>query len=92
MPDKTRNTIVDLTAQIGWIEGNDYHKFPGWQNVTDAMREAVALLKEQEPMKVEWHIGRAHCPSCGELFPRKKETKHIRFCSFCGQAVKWDEI
>lgn len=46
------------------------------------------LLKEQEPMKVEWHIGRAHCPSCGELFSQKKETQYIRFCSYCGQAVK----
>ena len=53
--------------------------------------DALFLLKEQEPKKVEWRIGRAHCPSCGELFPRKKETQYIRFCSFCGQAVKWDD-
>lgn len=53
--------------------------------------DALVLLKEQEPKKVEWRIGRAHCPSCGELFPRKKETQHIRFCNFCGQEVEWDE-
>lgn len=58
--------------------------------IGQAINGAIDLLKEHEPKKVEWRIGRAHCPSCGELFPRKKETQHIRFCSFCGQAVKWE--
>ena len=58
--------------------------------IGDLMAHALELLKEQEPTKVEWRIGRAHCPSCGKLFPRKKETQYIRFCSFCGQAVKWE--
>lgn len=58
--------------------------------IGQAINGAIDLLKEQEAKKVEWRIGRAHCPSCGELFPRKKETQYIRFCSFCGQAVKWE--
>lgn len=52
---------------------------------------AVSLLKEQEPKRAEWSTGRAHCPSCGELFPKKKDmTLYTRFCSFCGQKVKWE--
>ena len=48
MIDRVKNAVVNLGLQIGWIEGNDNHKFPGWKNVTDAMKEAQALLKEQE--------------------------------------------
>lgn len=55
------------------------------------MLDALKLLKEKEPKKPEWRVGRAHCSECGELFPKKKENQYIRFCSFCGQAVKWDD-
>ncbi len=37
--------IDDLQAQIDWIEGNDAHKFPGYGNVTFAIRRAVAVLR-----------------------------------------------
>ena len=47
--------------------------------------------KKQEQKKVEWRYGRAYCPECGELFPRKKDTQYIRFCSYCGQAVRWND-
>ena len=57
----------------------------------NSLTDAITLLKEQEPKRVEWSTGRAHCPSCGELFPKKKDmTLYTRFCSFCGQAVKWE--
>lgn len=65
----------------------------GWKNVDkiwDCSQQLKELLKEQEPKKPEWRVGRAHCPECGELFPKKKENQYIRFCSFCGQAVKWE--
>jgi hypothetical protein len=54
------------------------------------INDAIVLLKEQEPKNVTWSVGRAHCPSCGELFPKKKENQYIRFCSFCGQAVTFE--
>ena len=56
----------------------------------EALDMAIALLEEQEPKKVMWRIGRAHCPSCGELFRKQKENQYIRFCNYCGQAVKWE--
>ena len=48
--DRVKNAIIDLGHQIGWIEGNEHHQFPGWQNVTNAMREAASLLKEQQKL------------------------------------------
>ena len=40
-------TISNLEINIRWIEDNPQHQFPGWGNVTMAMRDAVELLKEQ---------------------------------------------
>ena len=42
------NVISDIEQQIRWIEEIECHKFPGWLNVTNAMRDALALLKEQD--------------------------------------------
>lgn len=60
-------------------------------NCANLVRDAMELLKEQEAKKVTWRVGRAHCPSCGELFPKKQDKQYIRFCNYCGQAVKWNE-
>ena len=112
------NVISNLEQQIRWIEEIECHKFPGWLNVTNAIRDALSMLKEydtqvqyrddhiaeyekeikrlnklvkeQEAQKVTWWVGRAHCPSCGELFPKKQDKQYIRFCNYCGQAVKWE--
>ena len=46
MPDR-QNTISNLETNIRWIEDHEQHQFPGWGNVTMAMRDAVELLKEQ---------------------------------------------
>ena len=54
------------------------------------IENAISMLKEQEPKSVYWRLGRAHCPSCGELFPKKQDKQYIRFCNWCGQAVKWE--
>jgi hypothetical protein len=68
-------------------DGCEYH---GSYDCTDKLKaDALALLKEQEAKNVTWRIGRAHCPSCGELFPKKQDKQYIRFCNYCGQAVKW---
>lgn len=65
----------------------------------ELMRDALELLKEQEPILLEnqhksgGHIINANspwisrCPKCG----KKIEGKQTRFCKYCGQAVKWDE-
>ena len=48
MPD-VEKVISDLEEQITWIRDNDFHKFPGWGHAVLAMRDAIAMLKAQEP-------------------------------------------
>ena len=58
----------------------------------EPMRDALALLKEQEPRNalniVKVHEGTlGNCPTCGsELMDYYNET----LCGRCGQAVKWE--
>ena len=42
------DVISNLEQQIRWIEEIECHKFPGWLNVTNAIRDALAMLKKQE--------------------------------------------
>ena len=98
MADRVKNAVVNLGLQIGWIEGNDNHKFPGWKNVTDAMKEAQALLKEQEAV-TEYVMDEFQptCKACGfrpfaGYIPSLEwmRERGFRFCPKCGQTVKWD--
>ena len=62
--------------------------------------QAVSMLKEQEPILLEnqhkpYGISTnanspwvSRCPRCD----KKVEGKQTRFCKYCGQAVKWNEI
>ena len=52
MPN-VEKVISDLEEQITWIRDNDFHKFPGWGHAVLAMRDALALLKAQEPRVVK---------------------------------------
>lgn len=49
------------------------------------LKDALALLKEQEPKPVgkEWN----ECPNCGKVL---SSIEHIHFCGMCGQAVEWE--
>lgn len=46
MPDMEK-VMADIEEQIAWIRDNDFHKFPGWGHAVLAMKDALALLKEQ---------------------------------------------
>lgn len=50
---------------------------------------AISLLKKQEPASPTREQGKAYCWKCGQMLPRKADRK-INYCSYCGQAVKWD--
>ena len=51
------------------------------------LRDAIALLKEQEPVKPirleNWY----KCPSCSGNI-----VSNMEYCPRCGRKVKWDEI
>lgn len=65
--------------------------------VVTIAKDALALLKEQEPILLEnqhkpYGINTnanspwiSRCPRCG----KKVEGKQTKFCKYCGQAVKW---
>lgn len=50
------------------------------------LREAVRLLKAQEPVfphMVDWSL--YECPKC-----KTRVDKTYKYCKCCGQAVKWE--
>lgn len=69
--------ISDIEQQIRWIEEIECHKFPGWLNVTNAMRDAIALLKEQEAENSK--ISNAYL----ELVGKASKQPHIVRCKKC---------
>lgn len=86
------NVIDNLEQNIRWIEEIECHQFPGWGNVTIAMRDAVELLKEQEPIQMKVledyvSIKIGECPKCKSFINNRTYPKS---CG-CGQKVKWDD-
>ena len=84
--------ISDIEQQIRWIEEIECHKFPGWLNVTNAMRVAIALLKKQEavvhpePSCEMTYITNCCCDLCGVQLIREDN-----FCRCCGKPIDWSK-
>lgn len=62
----------------------------------DAIREAIAFLKEQEPVKPRvGHDGWYRCGGCNNPIASGERVKHFyghpwpKYCEECGRAVKW---
>ena len=60
----------------------------------DLMRDALELLKEQEPVTWSYKYNCFTCSNCGldivdEVY--YMINKPINFCPTCGRKVKWDE-
>jgi hypothetical protein len=55
------------------------------------MRDALALLREQEPVKPKREVNEngqiLSCGNCGAWFAVQKQ----KFCHECGMAVKWND-
>ena len=58
------------------------------------LSDALALLKEQEPVKPyrdeEWPNGEYACGCCAQALFDKGKLMRPRFCPWCGRKVKWD--
>lgn len=53
------------------------------------LRSALALLKEQEAVKPRYIDGkRNHFIVCGNC--NTDLIRGVKYCSYCGKAVKWD--
>lgn len=82
--DEQRNKFLDE-----WVDSG---------GVNEAYNIAIAVLKKQEPKKVADMadsvvdgIEVGMCPSCSKAIVNHK-NKPTRFCRYCGQAVRWNEI
>lgn len=86
--------ISDIEQQIRWIEEIECHKFPGWLNVTNAMRDAIELLKKQDattfkPHYIDEYSKHFICGvECGACHKEISSTYH--YCPYCGRSVKWE--
>lgn len=70
----------------------DYHRFAGNNITADIADDALALLKEQEPVKPIKIIGEFSqiyvCGNCNKPVWYKGQA----YCVSCGRKVKWDGI
>ena len=87
------NTILNLEQNIRWIEDHERHQFPGWGNVTMAMRDAVEFMKEQEagfsPKEIKMYPNKVWaCGNCGHVAVGSADYK-AKYCPECGKKVQW---
>lgn len=69
-----------------------YYQCDGLSCHGPLMRDALALLKEQEPKMVVQTTSTIRCPGCGKQITSKGAIhREIKYCWKCGQAVKWND-
>lgn len=52
--------------------------------------DALALLREQEPVGVEKGIGYLYCGGCKTALAPLDWPKPWKFCPWCGKRVRWE--
>jgi len=53
-------------------------------------KEKLMAVKHDVPQMVMEYRNNYHCPKCEHMLSGKRKNTDIRFCSRCGQAVKWE--
>jgi len=84
MPDreKVRKTLIGISFALD---------MDGHHNDAQAVRDALALLKEQEPKMVVKTTSTIRCPGCGKQITNKGAIhRDIKYCWKCGQAIMWE--
>lgn len=93
-----REKVIKGLEEISDYFFNIYHRSKDREEINnakdrcDAVEDALAMLKEQEPIALSvcgepggysswWYL----CGKCGKPIDHKD-----RFCKRCGQAVKWE--
>lgn len=86
MSMKLETIISRLEILKNWLKRNG---FPGAKPAENALREAIKLIKRNEPIEpithpeTKYHYEIKECAVCGRMLNRG-----ARFCHMCGQAVK----
>lgn len=92
-----RTDIMANLEGLTWDDWRMYHSDSEVQNIAQsAFYLLIALLKEQEPMKVKTDMyGNAYCPWCStdRTIEMGAQRLHLgtQFCPYCGKAVKWND-
>ena len=93
MIDREKVIRAVETCFDSWI---DKHRDMGYdlQVVKQMKHDALELLKEQEPVTMKPYYFNYICSGCrseidGEFIDYTGGK--IKFCPYCGKAVKWDE-
>lgn len=73
MPDREK-VIADLRGFINYPEP-----------LSGTIKDALELLKEQEPINPIRHENWWECPSCG-----RNIFVNMKYCYGCGKNFKWD--
>lgn len=89
------NAVYRRDLDCPYQDKNHSCRLVCWTNLN---KDAIALLKEQEPQTVivddmpkddTWFgIWFGRCPNCKEMLTKKY---HKHFCGNCGQEVKWSD-
>ena len=84
MPDREKVIRAVETCFDSWI---DKHRDMGLDvhGVERLKREALELLKEQEPVRPIRLENWWQCPSCSGNI-----VANMKYCPRCGKAVKWE--
>lgn len=95
MADRKKVVRAVETCFDSWIDkhrnmGLDLHE------VERMKRDALALLKEQEPREPIYNEQKygdhlPHCGNCEKALPNNGVYGKVNFCHYCGKVVKWDE-
>lgn len=83
MADREKVVRAVETCFDSWI---DKHRYKGLDlnEVVRMKRDALELLRAQEPVKPTWRQGFAFCGNCGRQFNRG-----FKYCPDCGKGVDW---
>ena len=72
-----------------------YHDLPDEQSCNDVLcLDALAMLKEQEPIEPINSYGTFRCGNCGNIIGYNDSYARgyqNNYCSDCGRKVKWDD-
>ena len=90
MPDREKviKGLKYLHDVKRWSPNESEESITARRNITE---DALALLKAQEPKypirKQAKHGWFFYCPKCGRIL---NDMARPKYCSECGQAVKWE--
>lgn len=85
--------IETVKTRLGYLV--DFGHESKQETVAEIASDAIALLKEQEPLKPNrmtsdngFHYD--FCGKCGRLLPVAQDFNRANYCPNCGRAVKWN--